>query len=311
VFTVRLPAKLEGEAPVAPRPVDQPRVRPVPEGAPTVLVVDDEPAVREIIARTLALDNVRTLAAADGEEGLRMARSESPDLIFLDVIMPKMDGWAVLAALKADAKTADIPVVMVTLVPNAEMGYVLGASEYLSKPLDRERLTAVMRKHRPQPGDGGVLIVEDDEPTREVLRRTLEKEGWTVAEAWNGRDGLIQVERRKPALILLDLMMPEMDGFTFLEEFRRKPEFKDVPVVVLTAKDLTPQERARLMGGVERIVQKGAFSRDALLSEVRRIVNLCTTKSGKLTPCPDMMAVGSAGTGDAASSEAGGEPTPN
>jgi CheY-like chemotaxis protein len=236
-----------------------------------VLVVDDDPAVRDVLSRALAADGIRAATAADGEAGLRMARRIRPDLIILDVMMPKMDGWGVLTNLKADPATADIPVVMLTMVAEADLGYMLGAAEYLQKPIDRDRLAGVIGKYRTSDATDEVLIVEDDDPTRDVIRRSLARQGWAVAEATNGRVGLEQVRRKVPALILLDLMMPEMDGFEFLVELRSEPAWGSIPVVVLTSKDLTPEEQAWLTGKVERIVQKGTYSRESLLREVRRI----------------------------------------
>ncbi len=274
-FTVWLPARV-----AAPRePVGRTPAAPAeagPAGAATVLVIDDDPAVRDFMTRFLTVEGIRIVAAADGEEGLRIARQVRPALIFLDVIMPRMDGWAVLTALKADPQLEDVPVVMLTIVNETEMGYMLGASEYLTKPIDRERLAAALQKY--QVGDQGaqVLVVEDDEPTRQILRRTLAKQGWTVAEAKDGRAGLEQVARHKPELILLDLIMPGVDGFEFLAELRQNEAWQAIPVVVLTSKDLSPEERLRLTGHVEKILQKGAYTRDTLLREVRKAVALYT-----------------------------------
>jgi PAS domain S-box-containing protein len=273
-FTVMLPARVAREAP-KPESGKRDPIGPAPAGTATVLVIDDDPGVRDLMARALATEGLRTVTAADGEEGLRVAREIKPDLVFLDVLMPKMDGWAVLTALKANEKLADIPVVMLTIMNDTEMGYVLGASEYLTKPIDRDRLAGVLRKYRPQEAGGGVLIVDDDEPTRQVIRRTLTRQGWQVVEAENGRVALDRLAERVPGLILLDLMMPEMDGFEFLSELRRNESWSAIPVVVLTSKDLAPDERAMLTGKVERILQKGEYSRDALLREVRKIVAQC------------------------------------
>jgi CheY-like chemotaxis protein len=237
----------------------------------TVLVIDDDPLTREMMVRFLSTEGVRPVTAADGDEGLRLAARERPALIFLDVMMPRLDGWAVLSALKADPRLADIPVVMLTLVGDTEMGYMLGASEYLQKPIDRERLSAVLRKHYAA-GRARVLVVDDDQATRQVIRRTLTRQGWTVAEAENGRAALAQVEANPPALILLDLIMPEMDGFEFLAELRRNEAWQTLPVVILTSKDLTAEERAQLSGQVQKILQKGASTRETLLREVRGVV---------------------------------------
>jgi len=167
--------------------------------------------------------------------------------------------------------------VMLTIVNQAEMGYMLGVSEYLTKPIDRERLAAALKKYQVSGREAQVLIVEDDEPTRQVLRRTLTRQGWTVAEAQNGRIALNRVAHHKPELILLDLIMPEMDGFEFLHELRKIEAWRGVPVVVLTSKDLSSEERTRLTGNVERILQKWAYTRDALLHEVRKAVALYTS----------------------------------
>ncbi|HEY2587307.1 MAG TPA: response regulator [Tepidisphaeraceae bacterium] len=281
-FTVRLPARVTKPVPVEPTAANA-RAAPAGEGQrPTilVLVIDDDPAVRDIVTRSFGEEGVYAVAAADGEEGLRLASQLRPDLILLDVLMPKMDGWAVLNRLKSDSETAEIPVVMLTITSNKEMGYLLGAAEYLPKPVDRERLATVLRRYRPAAGARDVLVIEDDPATRDVLRRSLERQGWAVTEVANGQVGLDAVRQRPPVLILLDLMMPEMDGFEFLAQLRQNVAWDSIPVVVLTSKDLSPEERAALSGKVERILQKGAYSREALLREVRKIVAECARKVG-------------------------------
>ena len=240
-------------------------------GAPAMLVIDDDPAVREFMTRVLTANGVRPLLAGDGEEGLRLARLHKPAVVFLDVIMPRLDGWSVLAALKGDPDLKDTPVVMMTLVSDQDMGYMLGAADYLQKPIDRDQLASALAKYKPAPG-GRVLVVDDDPATREVLRRALTKDGWLVDEAENGRQALDRVAAGVPALVILDLLMPEMTGFEFVTELRKKPDWGGIPVVVLSSKDLTPEERQMLAGNVERIMQKGAYSRDALLAEVNKVV---------------------------------------
>jgi len=237
-------------------------------GGPCVLVIDDDPSVRELMQRSLSKEGFRVEAAADGQTGLTLARQLRPAVITLDVMMPHMDGWSVLGALKADAATASIPVIMLTIVDDKQMGFALGAADYFTKPIDFQRLHQVLDKYR-QPGvKQTVLIVEDHPETREMLRRTLEKAGWAVAEASNGRVGLERMATTQPKLILLDLMMPEMDGFEFLEALRREGHPRRVPVIVITAKELTDEDRRRLNGGVERILQKGAVTGEQLLAEV-------------------------------------------
>jgi PAS domain S-box-containing protein len=265
-FTVRLPITV-GAA------TQEPESTPTPSGQPlgTVLVVDDDPGVRELLGRTLSKDGFRVETAADGPTALRRARELRPDVITLDVLMPGMDGWAVLSALKSDADLAAIPVVMLTVVDEKPLGFALGVAEYLTKPIDRGRLAGVLWKHVPAGPARTVLIVEDDTAARRVLRQELKKSGCRVVEAANGRIALQQLTP-PPDLVLLDLVMPEMDGFEFLDELRKRNGPRRIPIVVITAKDLTEEDRRRLNGGVERVVQKGGHDPQALLGEVRQLV---------------------------------------
>ena len=267
-FTIRLPAQVietVEEPPAAAVPATDGPVAAVG----TVLVIDDEPAVRDLMQRFLGKEGFRVVTAASGEEGLRQARELRPDAITLDVMMPGLDGWAVLSALKADTDLADIPVVMLTIVDDKNLGYALGASDYLTKPIDRDRLAAVLGKYR---RDLPVLVVDDDVEVRQLLRRMLEPEGYAVVEAENGRVALERLRDGAPAVVLLDLMMPEMDGFDFVAEFRRHAAWRAIPIVVITAKDLSREDRERLNGYVQKILQKGTHGRAELLAEVRELV---------------------------------------
>jgi CheY-like chemotaxis protein len=267
-FTVRLPAVVGETGEVDLAPTDRPH-RPT---AGTVLVIDDDPAARAITRRVLSREGYGVVEAADGEAGLRLAREVHPHLITLDILMPGMDGWAVLAGLKSDAGLAGIPVILQTILEDRNLGFALGASEYLTKPIERKQLVALVKRYVPSPAQGPVLVVEDDPGTRSMLGKALGKGGWRVTEAGNGRVALEEMERTPPALILLDLMMPEMDGFEFLDALRRKQPRRDIPVVVITAKTLTEEDRKRLNGGVERVVQKNALDAESLLAEVRAVV---------------------------------------
>ncbi len=271
-FTIRLPAEV-----VDWRTAPAPRLEgaPVAQGAPTVLVIDDDPTVHDLLQRFLSKEGFRMVTARGGEEGLRLAKELRPTVITLDVLMPGLDGWAVLTALKADAATADIPVIVLTILDEKHMGYALGAVDYVTKPVEWERLAAVLQKYRCEDPPCPVLIVEDHAETRELLRRFLDKEGWTVAEAANGREALERVAAHPPELIVLDLMMPEMDGFAFIEALRHNAAWRSIPIVVVTAKDLTADERRRLNGTVEQILQKGAYSREELLREIHHLVAAC------------------------------------
>jgi len=238
-----------------------------------VLVIDDDPSARDLLERTLSKDGAVVVTAADGDEGLALARELQPKAITLDVMMPGKDGWAVLQELKADPDLREIPVIMVSIEGERKLGYTLGAAEYLTKPLDRRRLSEIVTRYR-QSGEasGLAMVVEDDASTREILRRTLENDGWAVSEAVNGRVALDQLCRESeptPLVILLDLMMPVMDGFEFLHELRQIESLRGVPVVVLTANDLSDSDRQRLNCDVESILEKGALEKDDLLRQVR------------------------------------------
>ncbi len=248
----------------------------IPPDASLVLVVDDDPSVLEMMQRFLIKEGYRVETARNGKEGLEKARRTRPAVITLDVMMPQMDGWAVLSALKADPELSAIPVIMVTIVDDKNMGFTLGAADYLTKPVDRNRLAEVLNRYRCGTLPCQVLIVEDDAVIREMMRRMLEDEGWAVVEAENGRSALDVIRTRTPELILLDLMMPEMDGFQFIHEVRQAQnlEWKDIPIVVVTAKDLSQEDRSQLNGYVEKIIQKGGqvHTRETLMGEIRSMV---------------------------------------
>ncbi len=270
-FTVTLPAVVEDEqAARAPEKESRAVPREAAADGPLILVIDDDPDMRELTTRLLGKEGYRVGCAATGREGLAMARDLQPAVITLDVMMPELDGWSVLTALKEDPATAAIPVIMLTMVDDEHLGFSLGASDFFTKPVDWERLVATIAKYRTEKG-GDLLVVEDDAGTRELLVRTLRKEGWEVREAENGRVGLEQVSASPPSLVLLDLMMPELDGFGFMEGLRRMPGCRHLPVIVLTAKDITAEDRERLNGAVARILQKAAFTPDQLVSEIRAL----------------------------------------
>ncbi len=245
------------------------------EGQSVVLVIDDETAVRELMLRFLTKEGFHVETAASGQEGLMKAREVKPDVITLDVMMPNMDGWTVLNSLKADPELAAIPVVMLTIVSDKNMGYALGASDYLTKPLERSKLLTALRKYGCEQVACEILVVEDDPNTREVISRMLGKEGWHVEQAENGRVGLQKIINKRPGLILLDLMMPEMDGFEFLAELRQHDQWRSVPVIVVTAMNLTQEERNHLNGQVTAILEKGAYTQETLFAEVRNMVSAC------------------------------------
>jgi PAS domain S-box-containing protein len=272
-FTVRLPAVVAAaEAPVAAEPgtATPSHPPPAPDSAPLrkdlVLVIDDDADTRDMLQSFLLREGFRVSLAASGDEGLRLARDLRPGAITLDVLMPDTDGWAVLTVLKNDPRTRDIPVVMLSVTEDHTRGYALGASDFVTKPIDWNRLGEILHKYSAAPAS--ILVVEDDQLQRETISQTLSLADWTVRQAGDGREALRLLEAETPAVILLDLIMPGMDGFQFLDELRRRPGWERIPVVVVTAKELTDDDRRRLSGGVAQVLQKGAVSREALLAQI-------------------------------------------
>jgi signal transduction histidine kinase/CheY-like chemotaxis protein len=267
-FTVRLPAALPKSQPAQIMPDGQVIT---PAGASVVLVIDDDPTAREVLARFLLREGYYVEQAVDGAMGLQKAKELKPDVITLDVMMPGIDGWSVLAQLKADPEMADIPVIMTSMVSEQNLGYALGAADYIVKPVDRDRLINVLRKYR-MSSTSSVLIVEDDAALREMMRRVLEKENVKVVEAENGRVALNRLAGMTPEVIFLDLTMPEMDGFEFLTEIRKNEKWRAIPVIVVTAMELSADQRKQLNGQVQSVLQKGVLQGDRLFAEIRAMV---------------------------------------
>jgi CheY-like chemotaxis protein len=273
-FTVHLPAVM----PEAAGPTTSPMSVGESDDAPdtvapreTVLVIDDDPAQLELMTRFLEREGFAARTAMDGRTGLELAAALHPRAILLDVTMPGMDGWSVLRTLKADPALADIPVVMVTFINDNGLATTLGAADHVTKPVHWERFRAVMDRFRDT--DGDVLVVDDNPDTRRNLRQALERDGWTVTEAAHGRDALDCVDRTLPKLVLLDLEMPVMDGFAFLHAFRDRPGCRDIPVVVITARDLTGADRRELKDA-NRILSKGDTSLRTLSRELQAVTHV-------------------------------------
>ena len=264
-FTVRLPVTLPAMVPEKAGERLEPGVA---LDAPCVLVVDDDANARSLLRRHLTKAGYRVAEASDGKTAIAMVRELRPAVITLDVMMPGMDGWSVLSALKSDRTIAGTPVVMATILDESRMGFALGASEFLTKPVDRSDLLEAVKRCAARSPGADVLIVEDDADARAMLRRTLERATWRVREAENGRVAIECFDTTVPSLVLLDLMMPEMDGFEFLSAIRARHEWRGVPVIVITAKTLTERERSQLNGGVEAVIQKGERSQVELLEEI-------------------------------------------
>jgi PAS domain S-box-containing protein len=283
-FTIYIPAILPGTEPKyqpdvitpATPEAEQPIIHEAASGS-TILVIDDDPDACEIIEHNLTKDGFNVVTATSGEQGLRLAHEIQPTAITLDVMMPDMDGWSILRALKADPVLHNIPVIMLTMVDDRSRGYSLGAVDYLTKPVDKEQLHKVLSRYYSEGETCSVLLVDDDTEIRDLMARTLEKAGWFVSGAGNGQEALEIMDSQQPRLILLDLMMPVMDGFGFLATLRARPEWQHIPVIVVTAKDLTEEDRDRLNGMVEEVLEKNAYAREDLLERVREAVAACNT----------------------------------
>ncbi len=280
-FTMRIPVEVvqqpmvddRGEGQGKPEQDAQRVSESLPASAAVVLVIDDDPLVADLLRRTLVKDGYRVEYAENGEKGLQLAQQLRPDAITLDVMMPGMDGWQVMTHLKSDPELADIPVILLSIVNDRKTGFALGATEYLTKPLDRERLTTVLGRISNGRGSRLALVVDDLPDNRALLRNALEGDGWTVEEAGNGLEALERLEHRRPDAILLDLMMPEMDGIAFVERLRSNERNRSIPVLVVTAKDITPVDRQRLSGGVQAIMQKGAVDLTELVAQTRALLS--------------------------------------
>jgi signal transduction histidine kinase/CheY-like chemotaxis protein/HAMP domain-containing protein len=268
VFTVRLPAGADAQARTSTGASDAHR-------SPTagcVLVIDDDATARELIADHLKAEGFSVATAAGGVEGLKLAKDLRPTAITLDVMMPDLDGWSVLAALRKDPELAEIPVIMITIVDEQRRGVALGAAGYLTKPIDRERLHRLVSQFRAEVPPTRVLVVEDDAVQRERMRGWLEGPQWIVREAENGREALKRIQENKPDVILLDLMMPEIDGFAVVAALQKEAHWQDIPVIVITARDLDAKDRERLNSGVQSVLVKERFRPADLVERVRRLV---------------------------------------
>jgi adenylate cyclase len=270
-FIARLPTGSATPAAITDQPADAPD-EPLPSGD-CVLVIDDDQTARELIANYLRGEGFSVVTAAGGREGLKRAEELHPIAITLDVLMPDIDGWTVLAALRGNPKLADIPVVMCTITDDQQhKGMTLGAAGYLTKPIDRDRLIALLQPYQARTRRTRVLLVEDDSTQRERIRSWLESQQWQISEAENGRLALDRLANEVPDIILLDLMMPEMDGFQLITALQDRPAWRGIPIIVITSLDLTAADRARLNSGVERVLLKDSFDSAQLVAIVRGYV---------------------------------------
>jgi signal transduction histidine kinase/DNA-binding response OmpR family regulator len=241
-----------------------------PGPGPTVVVVEDDRRSFDLLRVYLEAAGARVVSARDGEEGLDTVRRLSPAGVILDILLPGIDGWEVLAQLKADPGTAAIPVIVVSMLDERGRGFALGAAEYLVKPVGKDQLLAALYRAAAMPERKHAVVAIDDDPLAiELVRASLEPEGWTVLGAATGQDGLALIRERQPSAVLLDLLMPGMDGFEVVEALRADPDTKSVPVVILTSKSMTQQDKERLQGRITYVARKTEFDLSGLAGLLR------------------------------------------
>jgi signal transduction histidine kinase/DNA-binding response OmpR family regulator len=238
----------------------------------TVLVIDDNHHDRKFLHRYLSGEGYNVVMAVNGKQGLQMAKEIVPDMITLDVMMPEMDGWETLVALKNDPFLVNIPVVMSSIIEDRHLAQTLGAVDYLPKPVAKDRLLKVVDKYIAKSAKGTILVVEDDPDSLELTCKTLVQAGWSVNAAENGMEAIEIIENNPPMLILLDLMMPEMDGFEVIKKMRYHPEWQLIPIIVITSVELSSVEHAQLSKQVQNIFHKGKYELQDLLNEVNGLM---------------------------------------
>ena len=273
IFTINLPVRVIDSSKIPQQPQKIHEFKDSTNAKNMILVIDDDPTIHNLLTRFLNKKGFEVRTASSGTEGIQLAKKIQPQAITLDVMMPGMDGWSVLTALKAHPETCDIPVIMMTMVNDRSLGYALGAAEYVLKPIDRQKLENVLARFKPISDSESILVVEDDPGIREMLCRQLRKENWKVVEAENGKEALFKLNKYTPKLILSDLMMPEMDGFELVHRLRQHEQWRDIPVIILTAKSITSEDRQKLNGEVSQIFEKGSYQRSVLFEEVSRLLD--------------------------------------
>ncbi len=286
-FTVKLPTEVKVKS------KKEEKDPALPEGDGIVLVIDDDSIIRGLLHTYLTKLGYAVAVAETGEEGLKLAKKLRPDAVILDVRMPDIDGWQVLSMLKSDPIVADIPVIMASIEEEQQNSSVLGATDYLMKPVSRTQLAAILNKY--QIGDTStklVMVVEDDTMTREMTASLLKEEGWRVFKAENGKVALEHIADKRPSLILLDLHMPEMDGFEFAKRLRQDEQWKDIPIVVLTSTQLSRRDQEELSKYVNTILQKKTNSQEELFAHLHQLItDAPVVEKKKSSAMPDSRAL--------------------
>jgi PAS domain S-box-containing protein len=272
-FTVTLPRFLEHMGEKSPQTKVSAEKQAAPTAANTaVLIIDDDPGVRDLLSRYLSKEGYPIECVTCGEDGIKRAREILPMAIILDVMMPRKDGWAVLQEIKSDPVLQSIPVIMYSMLDEKNFGLAIGASEYLMKPVSKEKILEVLSKYKQAAPSEYILVVDDNADLRAMASRAIQKAGWEVRTAENGRSAIAHLERGVPSIIFLDIMMPVMDGFEFLTIFQNRADWRNIPVVVITSKDLIAEERRQLNGVVKKVIQKGDFTPDRMLKQISSLI---------------------------------------
>jgi signal transduction histidine kinase/DNA-binding response OmpR family regulator len=273
-FTFTLPIRLAPQPHLTPALAEPATAGPERDG-PVALVVEDDAQSAELLRLYLEGAGCRVEMARDGEEGFDKARQLHPALLTLDLLLPKVDGWDLLVRLKEEPATHEIPVVIVSIVNQRGKGFALGAADYLVKPVSREELRNTLRRiglTGQQREAASVLTIDDDPMAVELVEAILAGEGFRVLKAYGGEEGIAVARRESPALIILDLVMPDVDGFAVIEQLRADPATAAIPIVILTSKSLTPHEKERLNGEAAYLARKGEFSRATFVEMVRGLL---------------------------------------
>jgi signal transduction histidine kinase/CheY-like chemotaxis protein len=236
-----------------------------------VVCIDDDPEVLLLLKNHLVSEGFGFLGVTESQNAVEVVRKHRPVLVTLDIVMPHKDGWQILQELKSDPDLKEIPVVIHTVVDNKALAVSLGAESYLVKPVQAETIISVIRMHTGTDG-GEILVVDDNEDFTDFLRNLLEKSRFTIYTAKNGIEAIDQLHKIIPRLVFLDLLMPEMDGFEVVEKMYEDEKLKEVPVVVLTAKEVTEDDRARLNLKIKDVVQKEGLTREIILREVNKFI---------------------------------------
>ena len=247
--------------------VEIPQISPFPQKG-KILIIDDDINFLDLIDRRLSKEGYLIFTANYGKSGLNKANKLVPDIIILDIVMPDMDGWTVYKKLKTTPLLSQIPVIIVTIGDYEKMAKDFGVVDFLAKPIKWKTLNVILSKYKIIGKSKHILVIDDDSATRIILRKMLVKDGWRVDEAENGKVALDRIKKEKPELILLDLLMPVMDGFKFLKVIKGKDSLIDIPIIVITSKDLTADDYSYLTANVDRVIQKGDYTRKEIINRI-------------------------------------------